>query len=396
MSKRFVEDINQTPTVDKSKQLDEAKAAVKGIIPKLPWIGAIVGVVCISVFFYMMGKESANKIAEQAVVDPPKQIVVQNKLETASNTVTEDVIYVEYLDKVDGSKVIPNQNQKDNVYTVGDYSVSFSQVLTETSYAGVYKLGDTFVYLGTVENVNSLEDAFLADVQAKQSYPAEVTPTVREFANAVANYSLQNLDSYIWQKQVDFAGTSGYETVGVFGAYCVGFIDTLEFKSEEAQDILAQVSAQSVSTAYLLLDTPVDTFYNYGPFQLIAPAGITPQDFGVYTVFDLGESLSNNCLFVTTMPSEDVETKLSARISTILVANGMDVDGTLAPTIDTNATWLYRTARYVEYSRSGSRVACYVFDNKVTNEATVFMVAEKDNKFPYLLRYLNTLALEIR
>ena len=396
MSRQFVEDINQTPVTSKSDRIEKAKQTTKSVYRKLPWIGLVAGVIFLVGFSYNLGNSNAVKTSGQQVVEPPKQVVVQNKLETASNTITEDVIYVEYLDKVDGSEVKPTLDLKDNVYEVGDYKLSFSQELTKTSYTDVYKLGDTFVYLGSVENSTLLEDAYLEEVTAQVSLPPEVFPSVREFANAAANYSLESLDAYIWQKQVDFAGLSGYQTMAVFGAYCVGFIDPIDFKSQNAQDILAQVSAQSVSTEYMLLDTPVDTFYNYGSFQFLAPAGISSQDYGTYVAYDLGESVSHNQLFTTTMPSEDIETKLSARVATILLTSGMEVEGTLAPSIDTNATWLYRTARYIEYSRSGSRVACYVFPNAVTDEATVFIVAEKDNKFPYLLRYLNTLALEIR
>lgn len=204
MPKQFVEDINQTPVTSKSDRVEKAKQTAESVYRKLPWIGLVAGVVFLVGFSYNLGNSNAVKTSEQQVVEPPKQVVVQNKLETASNTITEDVIYVEYLDKVDGSEVKPTLDLKDNVYEVGDYKLSFSQELTKTSYTDVYKLGDTFVYLGSVENSTLLEDAYLEEVTAQVSLPPEVLPSVREFANAAANYSLESLDAYIWQKQVDF------------------------------------------------------------------------------------------------------------------------------------------------------------------------------------------------
>ncbi len=395
--KELVNDINEN--VKPKKQVLSART-------KCGFGVTILGAVAVGVFVgYQLLPHSIVELRETpqpaltSEINSQDQSKVKSDPEPnpVSNTITENVIYVEYLEPTSTYIQSNSDIQSDTESTkeVGSFKVSFSDELVPTSYPDVYTMNDTFVYIGNISESGSLVDAYVESEQKNIMVPSELTVIPREFLDAASNFSTQDIDAYVWQKQVTLGPIVGYQTMVVFNSYCVGFIDPYQFQTDLAQDIVAQISKTAPVKVYKLLDQTVDTFYNFNSFQFIAPSGLQIQDMGTFSQLDMGESLSNNKLFMVTVPLDKIDTSLLSKIEIILSCSGYSADSGLKLVTDTNATWLNRTARYVEYSRENARVCAYVFPNHITNEATVFFVAEKDNKFPFMLKYLNTLASEI-
>ncbi len=391
--KELVNDINETLMPRKS-ELSAKTKIVFGI--------SVIGAIAAGVLAGM--RLAPTKVVEVKSTLPPApisnvetQVEPEKSIDTVSNVVTDDVIYVEYLEPTSNhvQSLTSSLSEDGSTVEVGSFKVSFEDKLQKTSYPDIYMLGDSFVYIGDISNSGQLVNAFVESEEKELPFLEELTVIPQEFMDAASNFSMQGIDTYVWQKHITLGDITGYQTMVVFNSNCVGFINPYQFEDDLARDIVAQISKTVPIQSYKLLDQTVDTFYNFKSLQFIAPSGLHVQDMGTFSQLDMGESLSHNKLFMSSIPIDSIDSSLLTQVELILASSGYSTESKLKIAIDTNATWLNRTARYIEYAYGTARVCAYAFPNRITNEATVFFVAEQDNKFPYMLRYLNTLASEI-
>lgn len=317
-------------------------------------------------------------------------------VEPVSNTVSESVVYIEFLDTLSDSQSIVFPSSGENSYTVGDYSFSlegFSPISNQ-----IWNSDNATMVIGAVDTHSDLLQQVISSYESSLGLPEYIQPYSDAYVSDRMNYSLADIQMYVYQQTIQVGSIQLFESMLVVGNNFVSFISTLQPPTELTDTVRVQI-ANEVSanhSTYQVLGIPVTRYQTFNGIRFITPKSASdPIDMGTYSYVDLGDELSNNRLYMLTL-SQDKISSLSTTIGSILSLDKVySSDSRLTLSTEVNATWLYRYAKYIEFEHGISRIPCYVFPNSITNQCTIFFIAEQDNKFPYLLRYLNTLALEV-
>lgn len=405
MNKQIIDDVRDNPPAPPSAPKPDKQArkplSLKHFHPAIVACSAVFGIAVGVIVSTML--QTPNTLPEDSPVPVTSEPTLatpqpQETLETASNTVSESVVYIEFLDKLLEAQPQATPEVSENSYNLGDQVFSLDGFSPVSNSQSLWSAGTVTMMIGKTDTHSDLLQQVVSEHTLTLSLPENVQAYSDAYVGDRMNYSLDGVHMYNYQQTIQVGSIQLFESMLVVGDDFVSFIDTQQMPTALTEEVRSQIS-ETLTTGnplYQVLGVPVTKYQEYNGTRFLVPRSSSEiMDMGAYAYIDLGSELSNNRLYMMTI-SEDEYSSLATSVGTVLSLDKVYSDDTrLTLSTEVTATWLYRYAKYVELAHGVSRIPCYLFPNSITGDYTVFFVAERDNKFPYLLRYLNTLALEI-
>lgn len=391
--KQFVDDISQIPTESKSAQYTQFfRKNLKRFLAGSIVLVAVGGTMKLTLS--MLIPEPPPPVAE--LTDSAPVVTPEQNVQTAgngiNNNIIENVVHVEYLDKLDTQL---------NSQTTGDiswnnFTLSIPQGYTLTS-DNFYTSGEQCILFTTVSDFTTQ----LNWVQTKMSAPLldNNTATVLDVPfvtdTTVANLSNGLQGIVVWDKQIQLAYTTVYQTIIMCNSGYISLMSPYQYLHDVRDSLLQQIRLGRPINTYKINGTRIDRLQSVEGYTILTPSDSHLMEEGVgYNYIDLGKTFSDNLLYIIKGSTSDLPS-IQSQLELALAADNPGVIDGISLKTEVYASWLNRPGKYLEYSAKGKRICCYLFENQLDNTYAAFAVYERDNKFPQLLRYLNTLALEL-
>ncbi len=311
---------------------------------------------------------------------------------TTSNTVENNVVYIEYLEEV----ITPETLLVDS--TIFPTSLVFPDTYIEDS-EGFFVNDKESIHIGQLDTAkthlawyweHNPVDTFMADTGM------QYIPVTQE--QSVANQSIRNNGITVSKQQSFNYGAQLNQIIIQYGSQEVSIISPFEYRDDICTEVLEQIQNGVPVKAYKIgTDTTEKQITINGDTVLLPTQGGLPEDRVNYSRIPLGSALSDNYLYTLTMPTASIVSDLRSTVDVALRTEDYEITEMLKPSLELNATWVHRPMQYIEYMYNGGlRVCVYVVNDQISNMSNVYFIVENDNKFPYLLQYLNTMALNIK
>ncbi|MEG2376813.1 MAG: hypothetical protein RSC43_00495 [Clostridia bacterium] len=408
--KHFVNSVTDIPKKsykpDKQQVTFETpKTLFSGV--KLVWmivfsiaIGALLVFILITLirFLFTIVPSSRYKTTAEVVSSAPAiQEVIQDKLTTTSNTITDEVVYVEFLDKLT-REIAPDASNDISLFKWSGAYLKIPEAFKKVS-DNLYQSENESISFKVVEDFADQLSMFQGPEHkdALKAFPDEAYAVPVSEDGLIENQSTASKAIVVWEQKTTQLSGEVFQTVIQTPDGFISLMSSYRYMEDIRDAFLRELQLSTPTTCYDLNGEAVDRQEEVYGYRFLVPHSASDvTSMSTHQMVSLGSALSENPLYIYQCPNDTVDLDIPAKLSLAIGADNPDSIGNMKLQTDVYATWLNHPGRYVEYELNGKRVCGYIFNDTSTEQATFFGIFERDNKFPYMLRYLNTMALEIK
>lgn len=411
--KKYTKSVQDKPQKDKTlhNRFDKVSAVIgkslKGVksITPLSWI--TLGLVWIATSIIIFA--GTIQVVANSKQSTPNTFLLRIKeveevQEDSSNFIEGGRFKINFLTK--------HENSIGNI-AKGDFEIDGIQFNLPSDFIheaseGYWKGEGENIYITPSKDITALLDKFMGvttsgsisseeDTAAEEGSPENTDTSGSVYSsdskNPVTNLSTPDKIIYTGEESLMYEGTLIYHSY----MYLDGFTISILSKSYQPTNTLQLLTLQLPNSVeipnYAIGRTIIsETFSSYGFTFLIPSQTIRPLQTKNTTTIALGEEFGDNNLYVMEIDNNlSIEEQIKTHVS---LATG-SVEHTLLLNDDTFAVWQPRPARYMEWQYGTARIAGYIFSN-TPDSSVIFFIVEKDHTYSMCLKYLNTVAFEMR